>query len=332
MKRKYTVLGAGILLLAFLAWFGAVTGPAGVVLDLPLLLGGQVSKYVVYLVMGLAELLLIVPVIVYMAIRGISLKAMLGNRTNPAQNLLALALGILMVPAFSGIDTIFVVLFRLLGAQPMDTSMMEPGDLGQLLAGMVAIGATAGVVEEPLFRGVVQRGLGSSLDRRKATIWTALFFSFVHMDVVGAFERFLIGVIFGYMAWRAGSILPGILAHAAFNSTALGLSLLTTKTLPGWEGFFPALSPELNGIATWMLISVPFIALAVFVYWRFACVTPASAAWDTKPYVLPGEVKGTHYVPWALAGIAVLAGTALMALIMWLPLSEMMPDMAQFFK
>lgn len=334
MKRKYSVLSAGLLLLVFLIWFGAVSGPAGLLMDLPIFAGGKISKYLMYLIMGVAEMLLVVPLLVYMAITRTNIKALMGNRTNLTQNLLAVALGILLVPAFSGLDGLITWLFRLIGATPTDTSFIEPNNVWQMLAGMVAIGATAGIVEEPIFRGVVQRGLGSALNRRAAIVVTALFFSFVHLDIVGALVRFIIGLILGYMAWRAGALLPGILLHAAFNSTSVGLGLLMKSVLPGWDGFtlIQNASADVNSVLSWLLISIPFALAAWGVYRLFDRASPPSAAWEDKPYVAAGEVRFAHTTPWIVAGAAILVLTGLTALMMWLPNIMNMPDMSQFFK
>jgi membrane protease YdiL (CAAX protease family) len=332
MKRKFTILGSGVLMITFLVWFLMVSGPAGVALDLPILMGNKVSVYFVYLITGLAELLLIAPLAVYMIITKTNIRALMGNRTSLKQNLLALALGVLLVPGLYGMDALFAELFKLLGAKPLDTGMIEPNTVGQLLAGMLAIGATAGVVEEPIFRGVVLRGLGSAASKKTAIILTALAFSLVHMDIVGATERFVIGLLLGYMAWRAGAILPGVLTHAAFNSTALGMSLLLTKTLPDWNGFqlVPAFSQDINGMLTTVLLSLPFAAGAYFVYRLFTQATPATAAWSPQPYAVK-EVKGTHYLAWIGSGVFILIVTVLLSLMMWMDLPGMQ-DVSKFFK
>lgn len=333
MKRKYTVLGSGLLLLAFVVWFLTISVPAGVAMDIPLLTGGQLNTYTVYAVTGAAELLLIVPLLVYMAVTRTNIAALMGNRTNWKQNLLALLIGILLVPALSGMDALFSELFRLIGIRMPDTGLLNPANAGQLLAGVAAIGVTAGVVEEPIFRGVLLRGVGSAAGRRAAVVLTALVFSMVHLDVVGAAERFVIGLLLGYMAWRAGAILPGILLHAAFNSTAVGINLFMNAAFPGWNGFavVPGASADVNGMLTWVLISLPF-ALAVWgVYRLFARVTPESSAWAARPYAR-AEVKPLHALPWVASGAAILVLTALMTLFMALPLDQIMDNMKQYMQ
>lgn len=333
MKRKYTVLGSGLLLLAFVAWFLAVSGPAGILIDLPMFFGKTTNAYLLYAISGVTELLLILPLIVYMAITRTSLTALMGNHTNVKQNLLAVLLGILLVPALSGMDALFSELSKLIGMKSPEMDILNPKTVGELLLGVVAIGATAGVVEEPIFRGVLMRGLGSATSRRTAVVLTALVFSMAHLDVVGATERFVIGLLLGYMAWRAGALLPGILTHAAFNSTAIGMSLLLGSAFPGWNGFriLAGASDDINGMLTWILISIPFALAAWGVYRLFALVTPASSAWEAKPYAA-SDVKALHSLPWIAASAAILLLTAGMTLLMLLPMDDLMNKMQQYIK
>ena len=174
-----------------------------------------------YAFLGVSELLLAVPLIAYMAVLKVSPRALLGNRTNIGQILFAALFGVLLVPGLMGLDALVSFFFGSIGVQPTDTSFMDPQSLGEMFAGFLAIGVTAGAVEEPLFRGAALRGLGSAWGRRAAIVVTALAFSLFHIDAVGFLERFLIGVMLGYMAWRSGALLPGMCAHAAFNSAAL---------------------------------------------------------------------------------------------------------------
>jgi hypothetical protein len=89
-----------------------------------------------------------------------------------------------------------------------------------------ALGLAAPVCEEFFFRGVLQPGLMSRLEPARAIVVTALLFSAFHLDPVGFLARFELGILFGLLAWRSGSVWPGIAAHAANNLTATALYFL----------------------------------------------------------------------------------------------------------
>lgn len=82
---------------------------------------------------------------------------------------------------------------------------------------LVAVCVAAPVGEEFLFRGFLQRGLTVHRSAPRAIVVTAFIFSAFHLDPVGLTARFELGVLFGILAWKAGSLWPAIAAHAANN-------------------------------------------------------------------------------------------------------------------
>jgi membrane protease YdiL (CAAX protease family) len=112
----------------------------------------------------------------------------------------------------------------------------SPVDLAVVLAG-VSLAAPLG--EELFFRGFLQRQLGLHVPAPRAVVVTAFVFSAFHLDPVGLTARFELGVLFGLLAWRMGSIWPAVAAHAANNFISSMLILLAGAearegALPGW--------------------------------------------------------------------------------------------------
>lgn len=104
---------------------------------------------------------------------------------------------------------------------------------------VLAWGLTPAVVEELFFRGFLLRALLSRLRPGQAIVISALVFGAFH--VVGANlltpERFLpstfMGLALGFLAWRSKSTYPGILLHAANNSSLI-LVAYYEKQLSEW--------------------------------------------------------------------------------------------------
>ena len=54
-----------------------------------------------------------------------------------------------------------------------------------------------------------------------AIVVSALIFGVIHLNPVQTVFGFLYGLLLGWLAWRTGSLLPGIFAHMANNATVM---------------------------------------------------------------------------------------------------------------
>ena len=89
-----------------------------------------------------------------------------------------------------------------------------------LLFNVFIIGLVAAVVEEFLFRGVLQNMLNESFKNIHVSIFiTAALFSAIHMQFLGFVPRMLMGVALGYMYAYSGNILTNIAAHFFNNAS-----------------------------------------------------------------------------------------------------------------
>ncbi len=85
-----------------------------------------------------------------------------------------------------------------------------------LIVASVSIGAP--VCEEFFFRGILFQGLKAPGGRsQQALVISAVVFSLFHLDPVGFLARMELGMLFGWLLLRTGSLWPCILAHAANN-------------------------------------------------------------------------------------------------------------------
>ncbi|MBI3271401.1 MAG: CPBP family intramembrane metalloprotease [Planctomycetes bacterium] len=81
--------------------------------------------------------------------------------------------------------------------------------------------------EEALFRGLVLSGL-RSLGKWPALLLTAAFFGVFHASLYRLLPTAFLGVLLGYLVWRTGSLLCGIVAHALNNGLLATLSRAAT--------------------------------------------------------------------------------------------------------
>lgn len=167
----------------------------------------------------------------------------------------------------------------------------RPVDLWLLISGVVL---AAPVCEELFFRGVVQRGLGSRFAPARSVVLCSLLFSLFHLDPVGFLARFELGVLFGLLAWRSGSLWPAIGAHLA-NNLVSSASYFATKgqdevPLAWWV---PA--------SMFMAGSLGLLALARLARIRPAVLTPPKAPAAGED--LPARGFFSAAWPWALGAL-----------------------------
>lgn len=89
--------------------------------------------------------------------------------------------------------------------------------------GYLAIGLLAPLAEEMVFRGAILRTLLKMMDKRwhwVAIAVSALIFGLVHGNLPQFVHAALIGLLLGWMYYRTGSILPGVMFHWVNNTIA----------------------------------------------------------------------------------------------------------------
>ncbi len=87
--------------------------------------------------------------------------------------------------------------------------------------GILSIALLAPILEELLFRGAIQGVLQRALGKPwMAILISSLIFGIVHMNPAQIPFAFLLGMMFGWLYYRTGSLLPGIIGHVLNNSIA----------------------------------------------------------------------------------------------------------------
>lgn len=180
-----------------------------------------------WVVLG-SELLLLVPTLLYARVAKLSFRAsFLLERPGPGGVLGALLLGLGLTVL---VDLVFVVQSRF-APPPAEylrlTSQMFAEPLAQNPVSLpIALGLSAGVAEELLYRGPLQVALFRKAQPWVALLVSGLLFAAAHLDVYGFFSRMLLGVIFGVVAWKTRSVVPSMIAHATYDTAQLlGMSM-----------------------------------------------------------------------------------------------------------
>lgn len=193
-------------------------------------------------------------------------------------------------------------------------SWVEVYDLSRLFAGptweQVALALVAAVLapacEEITFRGYLQTTL--ALRRRPAAAIAAgaFLFAVLHLDPVRFPALLLLGVVFGWITWRAGSVWPAVAAHAANNGLAAALLLAMGR--PSEE------APPLSAILSALALGGSALALLLL---AIRAAAPRTASLSTDALVLrdpstPSIRFDLERIPRPL-GLAALAGAVALA-------------------
>lgn len=97
--------------------------------------------------------------------------------------------------------------------------MLQKNTPADLFLNLILIAGFAGIGEELFFRGVLQRLLIKACKSPWAgIIIAAFFFSFFHFQFFGFIPRFLLGILLGAIYWYSGSLWPAILAHFVYDA------------------------------------------------------------------------------------------------------------------
>lgn len=134
-------------------------------------------------------------------------------------------------------------------------SLVERYDLSRLFEGPAleqagfALAATlvAPLCEEVAFRGHLASALHARHRPAAAIAVSAILFGLLHLDPLRAPSLVLLGAIYGWLAWRTGSVWPGVIAHATNNGLAAGLALWVGGDAT--EPSEPTLGMALAGVA-----------------------------------------------------------------------------------
>jgi uncharacterized protein len=81
------------------------------------------------------------------------------------------------------------------------------------------------VFEEVAFRGIIFGRVREVLGEREGWLVQAALFSVLHLSPVIFPTHFAMGLIFGWLRIRTGSLIPGMILHAAWNAANILLEL-----------------------------------------------------------------------------------------------------------
>ena len=136
-------------------------------------------------------------------------------------------------------------------AEPVNTMLPEMPELlkqaleqltkGPVWISLLSVSIFAPFFEEWLCRGIVLRGLLQKIKPVWAIVVSALFFAVLHMNPWQAIPAFILGLLFGYVYYKTGSLKLTMLMHCVNNTLAVICSHI--PSLAEAETFMDVMSP-----------------------------------------------------------------------------------------
>ena len=157
------------------------------------------------------------------------------------------------------------------------------GDGG--VGGAIAVVLVAPVVEEFIFRGLIMTRLARAMPGGLAAALSAAVFGACHGHPVWFAYAFVLGVVFGLMDLRLGSIWPSILAHMVFNAIGQVFSLL----------------PEDDGVVMGAYLALLAVAVVLPILARKgvkALFRPAPRPLPAQEGGRPAQPRNDDWNPW----------------------------------
>jgi uncharacterized protein len=102
--------------------------------------------------------------------------------------------------------------------------LWDRADGGWLVALVVLVAVGAPIMEELVYRGLVQQSLAARFADSLAAVLGALFFAAIHFAPVEFPGLFAFGLVLGFCFHLTGRLACPILAHMAFNVTGLAIA------------------------------------------------------------------------------------------------------------
>lgn len=165
-------------------------------------------------------LLIALPAVVYVKIKGASIKNELRF------NSLSLIDALLVIVAFTAayfvavfINLLGEILISLLGDLIIPDIPFATNPLEYIVL-LLVIAGSAGICEEILFRGFILRAY-EKLGMWPGIMITALLFSILHLNIQNILAPFFLGIILGYVVYKTNSILAGIIGHFINNAISV---------------------------------------------------------------------------------------------------------------
>ncbi|HYH14734.1 MAG TPA: CPBP family intramembrane glutamic endopeptidase, partial [Flavisolibacter sp.] len=153
-----------------------------------------------------------------------------------------------------------------------------------LVLNIICIALFAGISEELIFRGVVQRLVIQGTKSPWIGILVAAFlFSFIHFQFFGFIPRFLLGILLGAIYWYSGSLWPAIAAHFIYDAFLIVLAYFNPQMVSNAD------TPMIDTSYLWVGALMSAVILGGLLWWMKRNSTNSYERVYASKHVAPSE-------------------------------------------
>lgn len=151
-------------------------------------------------------------------------------------------------------------------AEITTNQLLDTSSWGGFIMNILIIAIMAGIGEELLFRGVLQKILINwARNTHIGILCAAIIFSAIHFQFFGFFPRMILGMVLGYLYVWSKSIWVPIIAHALNNALTV---TFTPNTFNKGNEFIETVSGTQNNV--WYALAGTIIfALSMWRIWKY---------------------------------------------------------------
>lgn len=200
-----------------------------------LIVGGFVQKKELYTGILITEyLIILLPNILFLKIRGYSLKKVL--RLNPItlkQGFFTILTMVFSYPIAVFLNYGMMLLLNSV-SDSLPTGVPIPSSWPEYWLALIVIAITPGICEEVMFRGTMQSAYGR-LGEKKALILSSLLFGLFHFNLMNFMGPAFLGLILGIIMIKTKSLYATILGHTLNNGIALSIGFAASGMIDRLE-------------------------------------------------------------------------------------------------
>jgi membrane protease YdiL (CAAX protease family) len=136
----------------------------------------------------------------------------------------------------------------------------------EFLAVVITVAVVPAIAEEFFFRGLVQNTLGQAFGGLRAAVLAGVVFGLYHLNPLNVVPLIALGVYFGFLAYRTGSLSLALAAH--FFNNFLACAAAYYKVDEEFLALAPGAVPSLPILASTVVVfGVVFLAANAYLVW-----------------------------------------------------------------
>lgn len=188
------------------------------------------------------------------------------SKSTPGGLLMSITIGIPAAVVFIGLNNGFLYFLSRSGitlpASPLPSWTAFQGPRALILVVMVSV-LLPGIIEELMFRGVVQGSMESEGGQFSAIFLQAFAFAIFHADPLFILAPFLAGMLLGFVRKTTGSIYSSVLTHMSLNLTILLMQPILPRITSEYFDAVPSLQILYSSLLAACVAAVALIPMVL---------------------------------------------------------------------